>query len=106
MEVREQEAAFNQDTIQIQNFLDNQSDADPILVAGENLCVIAESINLCIGKLVEKLSLEKKQSIVDEIEPNKGKGKNLVKNNRMLRKAIFSYVKTKCPYQSCGYIHR
>ena len=106
MEVREQEAAFNQDTIQIQNFLDDQSDADPIVVAGENLCVIAESINLCIGKLVEKLSLEKKQSIVDEIEPNKGKGKNLVKNNRMLRKAIFSYVKTKCPYQSCGYIHR
>ena len=84
MEVREQEAAFNQDTIQIQNFLNDQSDANPIVVAGENLCVIAESINLCIGKLVEKLSVEKKQSIVDEIEPNKGKGKNLVKNNRML----------------------
>ena len=70
------------------------------------MCVIAESINLCIGKLVEKLSVEKKQAIVDQIEPDKGKGKILVKNNRLLRKAIFSFVKTKCPYQSCGFIHK
>ena len=89
--------------MQIEDDLDNFT--DPIMVDGENLCKIAEALNLCIGKPLKNLSLEKKQAIIDQVESDINRRSAIVRNNRMLTKAIVFYVRMKCPNQLCGFIH-
>ena len=60
---------MEQDAIQIESALDNDSDSDPIVVASENLCkiAIAESASMFIGKPLEHLSDKKGKSLLTEL---------------------------------------
>ena len=100
----EEAVALERELMQIEDDLDNYT--DPIMVAGENLCQIAEKLNLCIGKPLKNLSLEKKQAVINQVEPDVNRRSAIVKNTRMLTKAIVSYVRMKCPNQRCGFIHK
>ena len=95
---------MEQDAIQIENALDNDSDSDPIVVASENLCKIAESASMFIGKPLEHLSDEKRQIIADRVVQDAARSKSIVKNDRLLTKAIVAFVQRECQ-ENCGYIH-
>ena len=101
----EQIAAMDQDTAQIANALDEVGDSDPIMVAGENLCAMSEMFVLCIGKPLKKLSSEKKQTIVETVEPETKRRGIIMKNDRLLVKTIVQFVRRECPNQHCGYGH-
>lgn len=94
---------LERELLQIEDDLDNFS--DPIMVAGENLCEMGEALNLLIGNPLKDMSLEKKQAIINQVEPDVNRRSVIVRNTRMLTKAIISYVRTKCPNQRCGSIH-
>ena len=100
----EEAVALERELMQIEDDLDNYT--DPIMVVEENLCQIAEKLNLCIGKPLKNLSLEKKQAVINQVEPDVNRRSAIVKNSRMLTKTIVSYVRMKCPNQRCGFIHK
>ena len=101
----EQIAAMDQDTAQIENDLEDYGSADPIMVAGENLCKMSEMFVLCIGKPLKKLSSEKKQTIVETVELETKRRCIIMKNDRLLVKTIVQFVRQECPNKHCGYGH-
>ena len=101
----EQIAAMDQDTAQIENAMDDFGNSDPIMVAGENLCSMSELFVLCIGKPLKKLSSEKKQTIVETVEPETKRRCIIMKNDRLLVKTIVQFVRQECPQKHCGYEH-
>ena len=99
--------AMRQEALQIQAALDNSDDdaSDPITVGEVNLCAMAELINVCVGKPLEKLSLDEKQAITSKVVANEARWSMVAKNTRQLTKAIMVFVRRECPYQNCGHIH-
>ena len=99
--------AMRQEALQIQAALDNSDDdaSDPITVGEVNLCAMAELINVCVGKPLEKLSLDEKQAITSKVVANEARWSMVAKNTRQLTKAIVVFVRRECPYQNCGHIH-
>ena len=107
MSATEGAVAMRQEALQIQAALDNSDDdaSDLILVGEVNLCAMAELINVCVGKPLEKLSLDEKQAITSKVVANEARWSMVAKNTRQLTKAIMVFVRRECPYQSCGRIH-
>ena len=108
MSATEGAVAMRQEALQIQAALDNSDDdpSDPIMVGKVNLCAMAELINVCVGKPLEKLSLDEKQAITSKVVANEARWSMVAKNTRQLTKAIMVFVRRECPYQSCGHLHR
>ena len=108
MSATEGAVAMRQEALQIQAALDNSDDdpSDPIMVGEVNLCAMAELINVCVGKPLEKLSLDEKQAITSKVVANEARWSMVAKNTRQLTKAIMVFVRRECPYQSCGHLHR
>ena len=111
-EMRDQSAtegavAMSQEASQIQSVFDDLDDdtSDPIMVGEVNLCAMAELINVCIGKPLQKLSLEEKQAIANKVEPVEARRSMIAKNTRQLTKAIMVFVRRECPRRSCGRMH-
>ena len=57
-----------------------------------------------IGKPLEHLSDEKRQIIADRVVQDAARSKSIVKNDRLLTKAIVAFVQRECQ-ENCGYIH-
>ena len=96
--------AHDQDADEIERVLANdntESDQHPIMVAGEELCTIAERIDfgLSVAPVLAKLSKEKKDAIWEKIdqedsamEPQRKKRRT----TKQLEKSIFQYIKKHC----------
>ena len=108
MSATEGAVAMSQEALQIQAVFDDSDDdaSDPIMVGEVNLCAIAELINVCIGKPLQKLSQDEKQAIAQKVEPDEARHSMIAKNTRLLTKAIMVFVRRECPYQNCGHMHR
>ena len=108
MTATEGAVAMSQEAQQIQAVFDDSDDepSDPIMVGQVNLCKMAELINVCIGKPLEKLSQDEKKAIAQKVEPDEARQSMTARNTRQLTKAIMVFVRRECPYQNCGYIHR
>ena len=105
MRAEEDSAAIDQDANQIETDLARTDDTDhcPMMVAGIELCDVAHMLIMDVGKPLKKLSEEKRSAIVDKVEPNEDKRKILMRNDRMLTRAVVSFCKTNCPESCCAF---
>ena len=108
MTATEGAVAMSQEALQLQAVFDDSDDksSDPIMVGEVNLCAMAELFNVCIGKPLQKLSIDEKQAIAKKVEPDEARQSMIARNTRQLTKAIMVFVRRECPYQNCGHMHR
>ena len=108
MTATEGAVAMSQEALQLQAVFDDSDDepSNPIMVGEVNLCAMAELFNVCIGKPLQKLSLDEKQAIAKKVEPDEARQSMIARNTRQLTKAIMVFVRRECPYQNCGHMHR